>query len=281
MATPLEKIKCGIETGNWQSVADGYEMLTGEKLNPLVATTDSELILFTAIKGIQINCEEAIQAARAAAKPDTRNKEALQYGDEFADLVAENDLAVSKAGKAKKSGAKPPKKKDQKITSDSSGALTQAIKKDKTGALAVLAEACGHDFRDESEKAFDEADHQSQVEEGLAPDPLDKFRIEHGEGAQDIREDGKKEARKLPFKRGMKNTFVDDGTLALAEREFDKKVLPAQPGDRRPPIKFIKAKCGRCNKTEEINPALAPRRLGQDDEPSSYICNGCIAVAQR
>ncbi len=107
-----------------------------------------------------------------------------------------------------------------------------------------------------------------------------KFHIKHGEVKQDVREDGRKEAKKLPFKPGMTNEFVDTGELAVAEKDFDKKVgSKRKPPERRPQAAFVKVKCSRCDGTSEVSLSLAPRRLAGDDEETSYVCNSCISKA--
>ncbi len=110
-------------------------------------------------------------------------------------------------------------------------------------------------------------------------DDHNKFHVQHSRPGQQVREDGKKEAVKLPFEPGLNNEFCDDGTLAVAEADLDTNYLPKAPSARRAPVKFVKVKCTRCGKEEEVNPNAAPRRLATEDDNGSYICNSCVSRA--
>lgn len=104
----------------------------------------------------------------------------------------------------------------------------------------------------------------------------DQFRIQHKRPQQNIREDGKKSAIVLPFEPGMKNEFVDDGTLAVpteAHLKFDELALPKQRVSQpRPPIQLIELVCSECGYKETCSNSTA--RL-MDDE-YKHICDACI-----
>lgn len=44
----------------------------------------------------------------------------------------------------------------------------------------------------------------------------------------------------------------------------------------RKPFAFQKLTCSACGKSEEIHPALVPRRVDAQDDTPSFICNKCI-----
>jgi len=231
MATPLDLIRKGIKSANWQLVCDGYTALTGEAIVPHAHAGGSWHAL---VMELRDKCNSMLEPA-------------------------------------------------EKAYQEREAAKTEAVKPKKKSKAKEVAHKLAQRFAENGQLAGAPAGTKlPDLEPEPEPEPEDeyaKFRVQHNEPAQQVREDGKREARKLPFKPGMTNTFVDDGQLAAAESEFDKKVLPKAPSPRRPPVKMVTLKCSKCDRTEEVNPNAAPRRLSKDDERGSYICNSCIARA--
>lgn len=115
---------------------------------------------------------------------------------------------------------------------------------------------------------------------GLLPtaDDLAQFRVQHGEPQGES--DGRRAARALPMPgQPMKNTFVDDGTLAANEIVHSQAMLAKmKPHEARPDPGTVQVDCTKCGKTYRVSPAYAPVKLG--DETSSYVCNGCTRGRQ-
>lgn len=130
------------------------------------------------------------------------------------------------------------------------------------------------------------AEAQPQPPHRATDASLDKFHHTHGKAADDVREDGKKRAKPVPFEPGSyRNAFVDDGSLAKGDIAIDKKLTNGlEPSERRPEVKLVDATCSKCGKKEEIPAGLASRTVGDDDDGDSgfsYVCNKCIPKSRR
>lgn len=73
-------------------------------------------------------------------------------------------------------------------------------------------------------------------------------------------------------------TTVEDGYDPLVE---ESRLLSAQLAGRekltRPAFQLVDATCGRCGKTQKVNPSLVPPRVASDDDRPPFICNRCVS----
>jgi len=69
------------------------------------------------------------------------------------------------------------------------------------------------------------------------------------------------------------NNFVDDGSLAVKEKEFDKKHPLKRTSRDRPKFRKITVVCNSCGKKEKIAPALTKKKIGS--EYAFYKCDSC------
>jgi hypothetical protein len=116
---------------------------------------------------------------------------------------------------------------------------------------------------------------------------IDQFRIEHkgptgeGEGTSD----GKR-ARAVPWKKpDGPNKFTPATAsdpladqLVAQSKSFSSKSTP-QP--RRETPQLVKAKCCKCEHSYLVDPLFQPRKLGDDDEGTSYVCDKCMGRGRR
>jgi hypothetical protein len=101
------------------------------------------------------------------------------------------------------------------------------------------------------------------------------FTIQHG---QPKNESGRSMARVEPIDTSpMENLFKDDGKAAAVDKQFDRKVVPAEPSERRESPTLVTVKCEQCHRETELPPELAPHGLGADDDGVfEYLCDRCI-----
>ena len=69
------------------------------------------------------------------------------------------------------------------------------------------------------------------------------------------------------------NTWVDDGSLEVEDKELDKKLWGnKKPTERRAPLKLVKKTCS-CGVMEEVHPELAQSEI--------FKCNKCLSRLAR
>lgn len=106
---------------------------------------------------------------------------------------------------------------------------------------------------------------------------LPDFHIEHRGETQSDSDKGK-QCRTLPLDTGPSvNRWKDNPKLAAKDRAESRKLSKKFTGkDYRDEYKPVKVTCSRCDRTEEVHPDVAPKRVDKDDDTSSYVCNRCV-----
>lgn len=245
--TPLELIKDGIESADWKKVVKGYRDLTGISLK---APSGREADANITIEDIYPRLQEKLRTHVVAGV------EAIING------VFERATSVS----------------PQLDTPDEEG--------------SGLDEQDGQeDDPGDNNTHFDEEEDESATQPSSPEEPeqpahrvrasTDDFRIDHSQNRDsesgEAQEGKKRPCRTEPFVPGMSNKFKDDGHLEKKHAKADKQLWKnQQPTERRPPRanKKVKVKCGRCERTFEMDEADAPPIL--EGERCRYVCNGCV-----
>lgn len=247
--TPLNDIKSGIKTGNWQKVVTGYRKLTGESLpvpiqNPTSGDEHSKALEF--------------YAEPANWKPS---------GDEFSPSPAA--VAGDRGQKARDAlcwaevkAIEPTPEKPRR---------TRSKKASKEGEAVVLVP--------QAPPAKPAGQRTPSVD-------IDKFRVEP---APSLSPDGKKYARAEPFKPPTTNKFEDLGFARAekAASSFDKKIAktfvltPRVVTETVPPFGPVRATCLHCRNQFDCDQADLSKSVDGEHEGFVGVCRSCMKQSFR
>lgn len=253
MTSPLELIREGVASGDWQKVCDGYAGMTGVKVEPPEGNRDG-LVISALLRSLEKIQDEAAHATSGRLIYGAKNKLLGEDAAPLGIVRAADPTPTPTAGAAQAAA--------ECFDDDAPSPKPRAKKRPAEPAADPV-----------SSRAREVRDAKAGVK---APaDDYAKFQIRH---AGPKRADGKVAARAEPFVPGMTNTWVDDRATASDElAESERMSREKVPEPRRPAVPKVEVTCCKCDGRFEVEPVHAPKGVGgKEDQPSSFVCNGCI-----
>ncbi len=242
-ASPLEMIREGIKSANWELVSEGYQALTGEEIHAPDRKPDDDAN----------DCLEAIRVMLNEYYSFEKDTHPQDQGEES----EKEDV---------------PFEPEQEETQH----LPAKVRPEKMGweEEEATAEPVLEEHKVSRSPTIEERARAAREARGDVQD----FHIEHKNIAPQISEKGKS-CKVLPWEKGKvgKNKFQDDKTIAPKEILIDQKLSgKLTPSERRPEVPNVDVKCFRCDKTYSVPPVLVPKRMDATDEAAKYICDSCL-----
>jgi hypothetical protein len=236
--SPIQLLREGILKGDWQAVCDGFEGMSGMRLEPPPASpvVDYDRLgeyLAAQVRGAVRGWVDASGRAGGNFSPS-----------EVADVATEPASTLT----AEDADFGPPRTAPEPPQEDAPSVRARELR-DRVKAPPAEPE-----------------------------DEFAQFRVQPKEPQpQEDAGDGRRASRALPLAgQKMVNQFVDDGTLAANDAEFDRKVsAKLKPQPRRPAPGTVEVTCYKCGTVEDVPPVFAPVKNAKDDT-TSYVCNRCV-----
>lgn len=234
--SPIQQLREGILKGDWQAVCDGFEGMSGMRLEPPGhAASPGVSIPMSFVTDLKRYIDEEVAKLRAGPWPEVVH-------------VLESQPFYPQPAAA----PEPPKAAEQEVAPpppEDPAAVRARELRDRVKSPPAEPEDEFAQFRVQPQA-------QAQVEDA-------------GDGRRASRPlpvTGQK----------MVNNFVDDGTLAPNDAELDRKMsAKLKPHQPRPDPGTVEVACCKCGRNERVPPVFAPVQHAKDDR-SSYVCNRCV-----
>jgi hypothetical protein len=280
MASPIEMIRQGIEASDWKKVVQGYNRLSGDKLK-VPASGKRQVISRMEVDDIpdylrnEIEqpllkaMSEAIRRLQAALNSDDRSDDPDEDEDEDPEEEDE-DEDEEEDDPDQPDGEDydftPQEEEDEPSPFDPNSQMESENHAEENGHPAGSVEA-----RASAARAMLRGEREIP----------DFTHVHTGTPQGDEHPELGRKCRTESFKPGtFKNEFIDDRRRFRGDIKVDKKLTKGlRPSRRRPPVRKVKLKCFKCEKTYAVDQALAPRIIKTQDgvqEKTSFVCDNCM-----